>query len=83
MTDEYYTAVTEFNLSWEEIIRLGINSLEHAFVQPEIKAKLLAEYQADIERFEQQYSTDNWQERLNKVQPISSGYSLQKFGIKF
>jgi len=83
MTDEYYTAVTEFNLSLEEIIRLGINSLEHAFVQPEIKAKLLAEYQADIERFEQQYSTDNWQERLNKVQPISSGYSLQKFGIKF
>lgn len=83
MTDEYYTAVTLFNLSWDELVQLGENSLEYSFVQPEIKIQLLAEYRADITKFEQQYSTDNWQESLAKVKPISSGYSERNFGIKF
>ena len=27
LTDEYYTAVTAFNLSWNELVSLGRNSL--------------------------------------------------------
>jgi adenosine deaminase CECR1 len=54
MTDEFYVATTEFNLSWEEIKTLGRNSLEHAFVEEEIKERLLGEYNERILRFERQ-----------------------------
>ena len=81
MTDEYYTAVTQFNLSWEEIIQIGKNSLEYSFVEPEMKAKLLAEYEADIAKFEQKYSTEDWLKTLAEMKPVSSGYSEENFGI--
>ncbi len=54
MTDEFYVAVTEFNLSWEEVRQLGWNSLSHAFVSPELKQELLARYDSDIGRFERE-----------------------------
>lgn len=54
MTDEFYVAVTEFNLSWEEVGQLGRNSLAHAFVSPELKQELLARYDSDISRFERE-----------------------------
>jgi adenosine deaminase CECR1 len=54
MTDEFYVAVTEFRLSWEEIKTLGRNSLEHAFVSDEVKARLLQQYNERIVRFERQ-----------------------------
>ena len=52
MTDEFYVAATEFNLSWEEIKTLSRNSLEHAFVADDIKERLLREYDERIGRFE-------------------------------
>jgi adenosine deaminase CECR1 len=83
MTDEYYTAVTLFNLSWNEIVQMGKNSLEYSFAEPEMKAKLLTGYESNIAKFAQKYLTENWQEKLCEVQPISSGYSEKNFGIKF
>jgi adenosine deaminase CECR1 len=56
MTDEFYVAVTEFNLTWDEVKLLSRNSLAHAFVEQELKQKLLAKYEADISRFERQMS---------------------------
>jgi adenosine deaminase CECR1 len=52
MTDEFYVAVTEFRLSWEEIKTLGRNSLAHAFVDDETRKRLLSEYDERIRRFE-------------------------------
>ena len=54
MTDEFYVAVTEFDLSWDEIKLLSRNSLTHAFVTPELKQELLARYDSDISRFERE-----------------------------
>ena len=54
MTDEFFVAATEFNLSWQEIKTLGRNSLEHAFVEDGIKERLLEDYNQRIRRFEQQ-----------------------------
>ena len=54
MTDEFFVAVTEFNLSWEEIKLLSRNSLTFAFVAPELKQQLLAKYESEISRFERQ-----------------------------
>ena len=56
MTDEFYVAVTEFNLSWDEIKMLSRNSLQHAFVALELKQELLEKYDTDISRFERQMS---------------------------
>jgi adenosine deaminase CECR1 len=54
MTDEFFVAVKEFNLSWDEIKLLSRNSLTHAFVSPELKRELLGDYDAKIRRFESQ-----------------------------
>jgi adenosine deaminase CECR1 len=54
MTDEFFVAVTEFNLSWEEVKLLSRNSLKYAFVAPDMKRQLLEKYEADISRFERQ-----------------------------
>ena len=54
MTDEFYVAVTEFNLSWEEVKQLSRNSLAYAFIAPQLKQELLAKYNSDISRFERE-----------------------------
>ncbi|MGK0473674.1 MAG: adenosine deaminase CECR1 [Candidatus Azotimanducaceae bacterium] len=52
MTDEFFVAVKEFNLSWEEIKLLGENSLKYSFTTPAKKAELLKTYAKRLERFE-------------------------------
>ena len=56
MTDEFFVAVTEFNLSWDEVKLLSRNSLAYAFAEPELKQQLLATYDSDISQFERQMS---------------------------
>lgn len=52
LTDEFFVAVKEFNLSWDEIKLLSRNSLAHAFVSPQLKQRLLDKYDEKIRRFE-------------------------------
>lgn len=52
MTDEFFVAVKEFNLSWEEIKLLGENSLKYSFTEPAKKKEMLKTYANRIERFE-------------------------------
>jgi len=52
MTDEFYVAVREFNLSWAEIKTLSRNSLMYAFVEEAQKARLLALYDDRMNEFE-------------------------------
>ncbi len=51
MTDEFFVAVTEFDLSWEELQLLHTNSLSYAFVDDELKRTLLASHKKRTERF--------------------------------
>jgi adenosine deaminase CECR1 len=53
MTDEFYVAVTEFNLSWNEVKRLSENSLRYAFVDKTVKNDLLETFQRRISKFEE------------------------------
>jgi adenosine deaminase CECR1 len=60
MTDEFFVAVTEFNLSWDEIRALSRNSLQYSFAQPAIKQNLLLEFDERMSKFElgmQKYGT--------------------------
>ncbi len=59
MTDEYYTAITHFNLSWDELTQLARNSLRHAFLEETTKQRLLNEYEADLVEFANHYSRGN------------------------
>jgi adenosine deaminase CECR1 len=81
LTDEYYTAVTRFNLSWGEIVRLGEASFKHSFADPETKAELLRGYAAALERFVDKYAEGDWRRPLSTLQPRVSGYARRQFGL--
>ena len=80
MTDEYMTAVTEFALTWDELVRCGRNSLAWSFAEPELKEKLLAGYDRDIQAFEARLGTD-WSAALKTVKPVSYGFASRRWGI--
>jgi adenosine deaminase CECR1 len=86
LTDEYFTAVKTFNLSWDEIVELGRNSLAYAFVQPAVKARLLAAYADRVAAFEKHYGTGTTADalaRLGTVQPVAYGYAQRTWGLEF
>ena len=86
MTDVYYTAVTLFHLSWEEILSLGRSSLEHSFVQPDEKARLLADYERRIAAFEARYragTADSALGSLAAIRPVTYSYAKRTWGFDF
>merc|ERR1712025_519638 len=52
LTDEYYVAVTQFNLSWTELRQLSENSLAYSFLQPNDKAQHLQKLSDALDIFE-------------------------------
>ncbi len=87
MTDEYYTAVTLFNLSWAELTGLARSSLEHAFAEPELKAKLLAGYEARLADFAARLEAGTPEDALAKIaattRPVAYGYAKRTWGFVF
>ena len=83
MTDEYYTAVTAFNLSWAELVSLARNSLVHSFVQPEVKARLLADYEREVAAFEAKMTGADWRDAAEGAKPVTYGYAKRKWGLEF
>ena len=79
MTDEFFVAATEFRLSWEEIKTLGRNSLEHAFVSEESKARMLREYNERIVRFERQMQRHG-AGKLGPM-PATRGFVCNRYGL--
>lgn len=83
MTDEYFTAVTEFNLTWDELVKCGRNSLQWSFAEPALKEKLLASYDRDIAAFAAKFSGTNWEDALKTVKPVSYGFAKRRWGVSF
>ena len=83
MTDEYYTAVTTFNLSWDELVELGRNSLAYSFMQPAVKARLLADYERDVAAFAAKYLPADSLAQLTAVKPVTYGYAKRTWGFSF
>lgn len=52
MSDEFFVAVKEFNLSWDEVKTLSRNSLQYAFVDTDTKQELLRSFDDRIAKFE-------------------------------
>jgi adenosine deaminase CECR1 len=86
MTDEYYTAVTLYHLSWGEILAMGRDSLSHSFAQPDVKARLLADYERRIAAFEERYGAvpvDGALGSLASLKPVAYGYAKRNWGFDF
>ena len=83
MTDEYFTAVTTFDLTWPEIVQLGRHSLEYAFVEVPVKQRLLREYAEAVAAFEKKYSAADWHPALKAARVIGSGYARRTFQLDF
>jgi adenosine deaminase CECR1 len=86
LTDEYFTGVTLFHLSWAEILAMGRDSLAHSFAQPDVKAGLLARYEKDIAAFEQRYGAPPADEAIGSlasVRPVTYGYAKRNWGFDF
>lgn len=80
MTDEYFVAVKEFNLSWEEVVQLGYNSIKHAFLDEREKQKLLSNYENRVSTFEEAFLKNRLkslpQEPIQLRQFICNQYEL-------
>lgn len=82
MTDEYYTAVTQFRLTWPEIVSLGRNSLAYAFAEPALKERLLKDYERRVADFERKYAAgDDWIAALPR-EVVRTWYAEHNFGLK-
>ena len=57
LTDEFFVAVKEFNLSWPELVTLSRNSLLHAFAPDSVKADLLARYAIRVDDLARKIAT--------------------------
>lgn len=75
LTDEYFEASRNFNVTWSEIVQLGRNSLEHSFAQPALKKQLLERFEANVKAFEQKYSGADWKSALANVKAEESGFA--------
>jgi adenosine deaminase CECR1 len=80
MTDEYFVAVKEFNLSWQELISLGENSLIFSFVDDVNKQRLLKDYSARVIKF-----ADEFQQKgikiLKQVKPNKRLFICQRYQL--
>jgi adenosine deaminase CECR1 len=83
MTDEYFTAVTEFNLTWDELVQCGRNSLQWSFAEPALKERMLADYDRDVAAFAAKFAGANWADTLKTVKPVSYGFAKRRWGISF
>jgi adenosine deaminase CECR1 len=80
MSDEFYVAVKEFNLSWEEIVKLGRNSLYYSFLDAPTKERLLAGYDKRMAAFAEAFQRKGW-DTLAGAKPVSYGFLCRHYQI--
>jgi adenosine deaminase CECR1 len=80
LTDEFYVAVREFNLSWTEIKLLSRNSISFAFLPEDVKNELLATYDKRIAGFERRISRKGVA-ALNKKSAPKRGFICTRYEL--
>ena len=81
MTDEFYFAVSRFNLSWEEIIRMGRHSIAFSFAPKSMKNRLQKIFDERIGDFESRLSAPDWRRELRSVKAVYHGYAKRNYGL--
>lgn len=80
MTDEYFVAVKEFNLTWQELLSLGENSLQFSFLDEQSKQQLLQDYRQRISQFTRAFNKQGLN-LLNKVNVQKHGFICQRYSL--
>jgi adenosine deaminase CECR1 len=80
MSDEFYVAVKEFNLSWEEIVKLGRNSLHYSFLDAPTKERLLASYDKRVAAFAEAFQHKGW-DAVRDAKPVSYGFLCRHYQL--
>jgi adenosine deaminase CECR1 len=80
LTDEYYVAVKEFNLSWNELVQLGRNSLAYSFLDAATKAQLLADYERRVAAFAEGFRKEGWA-ALRNTRPETYGFICRRYRV--
>jgi adenosine deaminase CECR1 len=80
MTDEYFVAVTEFNLSWQELVSLGENSLAFSFVDDVNKQRLLKDYAVRVKKFVDEFQQQGIK-MLRQVKPNKRLFICQRYQL--
>jgi adenosine deaminase CECR1 len=80
LTDEYFVAVKEFNLSWSEVVQLGRNSLKHSFVDEPAKQKLLEAYEKRVAAFAAGFQKKSWGS-LAGIKPVSYSFICSHYKV--
>lgn len=79
LTDEFFVAVKEFNLSWSELQTLGLNSLKYGFMNDELKTKLVHDYQKKMDKFAQQFQKGS--QRVLSSKPPMRGFICNHYEL--
>jgi adenosine deaminase CECR1 len=83
LTDEFFVAVREFNLTWTELVVLSQNSLSYSFVEEPVKQTLVNTLNKRLNRFERRFKTHAGAPRL--AQPIPTpeyrGFLCRRYDV--
>lgn len=80
ITDEFFVAVKEFNLSWDEVKTLSRNSLQYGFMDAKTKENQLKSYSKRIQKFEQTFKRKGIK-GLQNVSPVKYGFICDKYKL--
>ena len=80
MTDEFFVAVKEFNLSWEEVVKLSHNSLYYSFAPEKEKAAMLKKFSTRIARFEKKMNGSS-ASKFSTDSAVSYGFICRQYGL--
>ena len=80
MTDEFFVAVKEFNLSWAEIKRLLRNSIAYGFMEEDVKARLLEELEKDLQSFERRVARSP-EKVIDAAEPQYRGFLCRQYQV--
>ncbi|MBW8189786.1 adenosine deaminase [Neiella marina] len=80
ITDEFFVAVKEFNLSWDELKQLSHNSLAYSFIDADSKARLVERLNQRLADFENAVE-DNQKAALKDVKPVSYSFICKQYQL--
>ncbi|MBY0505829.1 MAG: hypothetical protein K2X03_18075 [Bryobacteraceae bacterium] len=81
LTDEYFTAIRHFRLTWAEMKQMARDSLQYSFAPSEVRRLMLANYDIALGNFENRFAK-SFPETLKSVKPEPSGYALRNILVK-
>lgn len=74
LTDEHFTAIRHYHLTWPEIKQMARDSLQYSFAPSEVKRLMRANYEIAIGDFEARFAK-GFVEPLSRVKAEPSGYA--------